>query len=117
MEHKHIRDEQLSVFTIENVKEGSRWLWAHCLALYVITSCACILLYFEYKSITKMRLAYITASHSHPSHFTVLVRAIPWSREESYSVRVAKFFTDYYSSSYLSHQMIYQSGAVPEIDD
>ncbi|CAA2989577.1 CSC1 RXW8 [Olea europaea subsp. europaea] len=113
-EHKHIRDEQLSVFTIEDVKEGSRWLWAHCLALYVISSCACILLYF-YKSITKMRLAYITASHSHPSHFTVLVRAIPWSQEESYGVKVAKFFTDYYSSSYLSHQMIYHSGAVQKL--
>ncbi|XP_022849682.1 CSC1-like protein RXW8 isoform X1 [Olea europaea var. sylvestris] len=115
MDHKHIRNEQLSVFTIENVKEGSRWLWAHCLALYVISSCACILLYFEYKSVTKMRLAYIAASRSQINHFTVLVRAIPWSREGSYSVRVAKFFTDYYSSSYLSHQMIYKSGAMQKL--
>ncbi|XP_073019593.1 CSC1-like protein RXW8 isoform X1 [Primulina eburnea] len=115
MEHKQFPDEPLNVFTIGNVKEGSRWLWAHCLALYIITCCACILLYFEYKNITKMRLAYITSSVSHPSHFTVLVRAIPWSREEAYSDTLTKFFTNYYSSSYLLHQMIYQSGAVQKL--
>ncbi|CAA0843336.1 CSC1-like protein RXW8 [Striga hermonthica] len=115
MDHKQIPDEQLTVFTIGNVNEGSKWLWAHCLALYIITCCACILLYFEYKNITKMRLAHITASHSNPSHFTVIVRAIPWVHEESYSDTVTKFFTDFYSSSYLSHQMIYHSGAVQKL--
>ncbi|KAI3465221.1 hypothetical protein Pfo_021884 [Paulownia fortunei] len=115
MEHKQIPDEPLNVFTIGNVKEGSRWLWAHCLALYIISCCACILLYFEYKNITKMRLAHITASHSYPSHFTVIVRAIPWVQEESYNDTVTKFFTDFYASSYLSHQMVYQSGTVQKL--
>ncbi|KAL3655282.1 hypothetical protein CASFOL_001068 [Castilleja foliolosa] len=115
MDHKQIPDEQLIVFTIGNVKEGSRWLWAHCLALYIITCFACILLYFEYRNITKMRLTHITASHSHPSHFTVIVRAIPWVKEESYNDTLTKFFTDFYSSSYLSHQMIHHSGTVQKL--
>ncbi|KAL3617852.1 hypothetical protein CASFOL_038173 [Castilleja foliolosa] len=115
MDHKEFPDEQLIVFTIGNVEEGSRWLWAHCLALYIITCCACILLYFEYKNITKMRLTHITASHSYPSHFTVIVRAIPWVQEESYNETLTKFFTDFYSSSYLSHQMIHHSGTVQKL--
>ncbi|KAL8045327.1 hypothetical protein ABFX02_08G106200 [Erythranthe guttata] len=115
MEHKQIPEEQLTVFTIGNVEEGSRWLWAHCLALYIISCCSCLLLYFEYKNITKMRLTHITASHSYPSHFTVIVRAIPWAEEESYNDTLTKFFTDYYASSYLSNQMVYQSGAVQKL--
>ncbi|KAL0352230.1 UNVERIFIED_CONTAM: CSC1-like protein RXW8 [Sesamum calycinum] len=115
MEHKLISNEPLSVFTIGNVKEGSKWLWAHCLALYIITCCACILLYYEYKNITKIRLAHIAASVSHPSYFTVIVRGIPWVQDESYSDTVAKFFTDFYASSYLSHQMVYQTGAVQKL--
>ncbi|KAK4598697.1 hypothetical protein RGQ29_015948 [Quercus rubra] len=100
-------DPSLKVFTIENVKEGSRWLWTYCLGLYIITCSACILLYIEYKNIAKMRQAHLTGSPTNPSHFTVLVRAIPWSSEESYSDSVKKNFTNYY----LSHQMVYQPGA------
>ena len=51
-----------------------------------------------------MRQAHLTGSPTNPSHFTVLVRAIPWSSEESYSDSVKKNFTNYY----LSHQMVYQ---------
>ncbi|GMY07023.1 CSC1-like protein RXW8 isoform X2 [Fagus crenata] len=115
MHHKHIPSEQMEVFTIENVKEGSRWLWTHCFALYIITCSACILLYFEYKSIAKMRLAHIAGSSTNPSHFTVLVRAIPRSSEESYSDSVKKFFTKYHASSYLSHQMVYRCGRVQKL--
>lgn len=109
MHHKSFHAESLDVFTIGNVKEESQWLWVHCLALYVITSSACVLLYFEYKSIAKLRLAYISDSAPNPSHFTVLVRGIPWSNTQSYSETVKKFFTDYYASSYLSHQMVYRA--------
>ncbi|KAL3812305.1 hypothetical protein ACJIZ3_013573 [Penstemon smallii] len=115
MEHKLIPDEQLNVFTIGNVKEGSRWLWAHCLALYIISCCACLLLYFEYRNITKMRVAHIAASVSYPSHFTVVVRAIPWVEEDSYSDTVTKFFSNFYASSYLSHQMVYNFGSVQKL--
>ncbi|KAJ9166384.1 hypothetical protein P3X46_021150 [Hevea brasiliensis] len=115
MQHKRIPAESLDVFTIGNVKEGSRWLWAHCLALYVISFGACVLLYFEYKSITEMRLAHVIKSPLNPSHFTILVRSIPWSPGESYSDSVKKFFTNYYPSSYLSHQMVYQRGIIQKL--
>lgn len=115
MKHKHIHAESLNVFTIANVKEGSRWLWAHCLTLYIISCSACVLLYFEYKSITKMRLAHITTSPPNPSHFTILVRSIPYLVGESYSNSVKKFFTNYYASSYLSHQIVYRCGLVQKL--
>ncbi|KAG7966478.1 hypothetical protein I3843_08G053800 [Carya illinoinensis] len=75
MHHKRIPLESLEVFTIANVKEGSKWLWTHCLTLYIITCSACILLYFEYKSIAKMRLKHITGAPPNPSHFSVLTDA------------------------------------------
>ncbi|KAF5746753.1 CSC1-like protein RXW8 isoform X1 [Tripterygium wilfordii] len=115
MPHKQIPSESLEVFTIGNVKEGSKWLWAHCLALYIISFAACILLYFEYKSISKMRLGHIIGSPPKPSHFAILVRAIPWLSGESYSDTLTKFFTNYYASSYLSHQMVYRSGTVQKL--
>ncbi|XP_022723345.1 CSC1-like protein RXW8 isoform X4 [Durio zibethinus] len=115
MQHKQINAESLEVFTIGNVKEGSKWLWTHCLALYIISCSACVLLYFEYKSITKMRLAHITGSPPSPSHFTVLVRGIPWSPDHSYSDSVEKFFSTYYPASYVSHQMVYQAGTIDKL--
>nr|XP_024930643.1 CSC1-like protein RXW8 isoform X3 [Ziziphus jujuba var. spinosa] len=113
--HQHIPRESLEAFTILNVPEGSKWLWCHCLALYIITCAACILLYLEYKSIAKMRLDHIDGSPPKPSHFTVLVRAIPWNPDESYSDSVEKFFTDYHASGYLSHQMVQRSGTVQKL--
>lgn len=115
--HKHIPFESLEVFTIENVNEGSKWLWAHCVALYIITFSACTLLYFEYKSIANLRLLNIIGSPPDPSHFTILVRSIPWSSEESYSEIVEKFFSYYHATTYLSHQMIYKSGTVQKLKD
>ncbi|KAI5655139.1 hypothetical protein M9H77_32326 [Catharanthus roseus] len=115
MQHKHIPGESLEVFSIANVATASKWLWAHCFALYLISCCTCALLYLEYKNITRMRLSYLTSSFSCPSHFTVLVRGIPWSPGESYGAVVDKFFTNYYASSYLSHQMVYRSGTVQKL--
>ncbi|GAA0152779.1 hypothetical protein LIER_11174 [Lithospermum erythrorhizon] len=115
MRHNSITTEALAVFTIENVEQGSKWLWVHCFALYAITCCTCFLLYHEYLDIMKMRLVNVTTSLSAPSYFTVLVRGIPWSREYSYSDTVYKFFTNYYATSYLSHQMVYHSDAVRKL--
>ncbi|XP_052189707.1 CSC1-like protein RXW8 isoform X2 [Diospyros lotus] len=115
MQHHHIRSESLDVFTIGNVKERSKWIWAHCLALYIISCSACLLLYVEHKNITKKRLVHITGLSRNPSHFTVVVRGIPWSPKESYSVSVRNFFGKYYASSYLSHQMVYRSGIVQKL--
>ncbi|KAH9752777.1 CSC1-like protein RXW8 [Citrus sinensis] len=113
--HMEISSESLEVFTIANVEEGSKWFWVHCLALHVISWSACVLLYFEYKSITRTRLAHITGSPPDPSHFTVLVRAVPWSSEHSYSDSVKQFFMNYYSSSYLSHQIVYRASTVRKL--
>ena len=55
-----------------------------------------------------MRLAHITGSPTNPSHFTVLVRAIPCSSEESCSDSVQKIFTN----DYLSHQMVHRYARV-----
>uniref|UniRef100_A0A1J3G4L8 CSC1-like protein RXW8 n=1 Tax=Noccaea caerulescens TaxID=107243 RepID=A0A1J3G4L8_NOCCA len=115
MVHKELHLESSEVFTIENLKEGSKWLWVHCLALYIITSAACLLLYFEYRTIAKMRLGHITGSASKPSQFTVLIRAIPWTPEQSYSDTLSKYFTNYYSSSYMSHQMVYHNGIIQRL--
>lgn len=62
-----------------------------------------------------MRLIHLTESPPNPSHFTVLVRAIPWSPEESYSNLVEKFFMNYHASSYLSHKMVHRSGTVQKL--
>ncbi|KAJ4930469.1 hypothetical protein NE237_000141 [Protea cynaroides] len=90
-------------------------IWVHCLALHIISCSACVLLYFEYERLAKMRLEYITRSSSNPSQFSVLVRSIPWSPEESYSDQVRNFFRKYHASGYLSHQMVYRSGTVQKL--
>ncbi|CAL9084607.1 unnamed protein product [Musa textilis] len=110
MQHGRISSESLDVFTIANVKEGSKWLWVHCTALYIITCSACSLLYSEYKNISQMKLAHVTGSPPNPSHFTILVRAIPKSTEESLTDIIRNFFTNYHGSSYLSHQIISRTG-------
>nr|XP_010943525.1 CSC1-like protein RXW8 isoform X2 [Elaeis guineensis] len=113
--HVHIPSESLDAFTIGNMKMRSPWLWVHCLALYIISLSACVLLYYEYKSIARMRLVYFTRSLANPSHFTVLVRGIPKSSEEPFTDAVKNFFTKYHGSSYLSHQMVYRVGKVQKI--
>ncbi|KAK4801964.1 hypothetical protein SAY86_000167 [Trapa natans] len=115
MHHKQFPRESLDVFSIGNVKEGSQWFWAHCIALYITSLTACFLLYFEYKSIAGMRLEHIRTSSPNPGHFSVLVRAIPWKPDESYSNTVKKFFTKYLGSSYLDHQMVYRLGTTQKL--
>ncbi|KAK4795635.1 hypothetical protein SAY86_027961 [Trapa natans] len=115
MHQDRIQSESLEVFTIGNVKLGSKWLWAHCLALYIISFTACLLLYFEYNSIANMRLAHIRTSLPNPRHFSVLVRAIPWSPEESYSDSLKKVFKKYHGANYLGHQMVYHRGTVQKL--
>ncbi|KAE8731306.1 CSC1-like protein [Hibiscus syriacus] len=62
-----------------------------------------------------MRIAHITGSPVNPSHFTVLVRGIPWSREHSYNKTVENFFSTYYPASYVSHQMVYRASRVDKL--
>ncbi|XAR62011.1 hypothetical protein NMG60_11016582 [Bertholletia excelsa] len=115
MRHSNTSSVSLVLFTIAKVKEGSKWLWAHCCALYILSFSTCALLYFEYKKLTTKRLAYIAAPSFNPSHFTILVRGIPWSGAESYSDLLRNFFTNYHASTYLAHQMVYQPSAVKQL--
>ncbi|XP_076905362.1 hyperosmolality-gated Ca2+ permeable channel 2.1-like [Bidens hawaiensis] len=105
----------MDLLTIGNVQEGSKWLWAHCFTLYVISACACTLLYFEYENVARMRAEQVLRFPTRPSNFTVVVRGIPWSSIESYNESVGKFFSNYYASSYITHQIIYRFGAVQQL--
>ncbi|KAI7728265.1 hypothetical protein M8C21_020907 [Ambrosia artemisiifolia] len=105
----------MDLLTIGNVREGSSWLWAHCFTLYVISACACTLLYFEYGNVARMRAEQVQRFPTRPSNFTVVVRGVPWSSVESYSESVGKFFSNYYASSYISHQIVYRFGAVQQL--
>jgi hypothetical protein len=113
--HVRIPSESLDIFTIGNVKVRSRWLWVHCVALYIISGVACILLYLEYKHIARLRLRHLTCAMPNPSHFTVLVRGIPKETKESCSNAIDDFFTKYHGSSYLFHQVVYKVGKVQKI--
>ncbi|KAH9755909.1 CSC1-like protein RXW8 [Citrus sinensis] len=84
--------------------------------IFCIAAVICMFLVLpEHKSISRTRLAYITGSPPNPSHFTVLVRAVPWSAEQSYSESVKEFFMKYYASSYLSHHMVHRSSRVQRL--
>ncbi|XP_020579342.1 CSC1-like protein RXW8 isoform X2 [Phalaenopsis equestris] len=111
MTHNRMARESLEVFTIVNVKEGSQWLWFHCLALHIISFSACTLLYFEYQRISKLRLDHVIACPPKLSHFTILVRSIPRLEDMPRDDAIKVFFITYHGMSYLSHQRIYQSGA------
>ncbi|KAM0915567.1 hypothetical protein ACQ4PT_010741 [Festuca glaucescens] len=117
MSHTHIPEESLNVYTIANLKEGSRKLWVHCVALYIITIAACVLLYQEYKYLSRKRLAHITGSTPNPGHFAVLVRSIPKSGNELLDDTIRNFFVNYHGASYLSHQMIYRKGKLQNFVD
>ncbi|XP_024970621.1 CSC1-like protein RXW8 [Cynara cardunculus var. scolymus] len=108
-------ESQMDIFTIRNVQEGSKGLWAHFFALYVISICSYVLLYIEFKSVARMRLEQVIRFPTRPSHFTVLVRGIPWIPGLSYSEAVSKHFGSYYVSSYLAHQMVYRSGTIQRL--
>ncbi|KAL6894492.1 hypothetical protein ACP4OV_008590 [Aristida adscensionis] len=115
MHHVRIPSATLETFTIGNVEVKSRWLWVHCVVLYIISGVACFLLYLEYKHIACLRLHHVSRATSKPSHFTVLVRGIPKSDKESFSRTVENFFTKYHASTYLSHQVVYKVGKVQKI--
>uniref|UniRef100_A0ACD5W6P5 Uncharacterized protein n=1 Tax=Avena sativa TaxID=4498 RepID=A0ACD5W6P5_AVESA len=115
MHHLEIPSEQLHIFTISNVEVQSRWLWVHCVVLYIISGVACILLYIEYRHIARLRLLHLKRATLNPGQFTVLVRGIPKTTKESCSSDIGDFFTKYHASSYLFHQVVYKAGKVQKI--
>uniref|UniRef100_A0A453JGP7 CSC1-like protein RXW8 n=2 Tax=Aegilops tauschii subsp. strangulata TaxID=200361 RepID=A0A453JGP7_AEGTS len=115
IQHLRIPYEDLDIFTIGNVEKRSRWLWVHCLVLYIISGVACILLYLEFRHIARLRLLHLKRATPNPGQFTVLVRGIPKTKKESCSSAVDDFFTKYHASSYLFHQIVYKTGKVQKI--
>ncbi|CAM0949320.1 unnamed protein product [Alopecurus aequalis] len=103
-------NKSVDLFSISNVKDGSNKLWLHFSAVYIITGVACYLLYHDYKYIAGKRLEYFMTSEPLPQHFTVLVRAIPRTDGGSISDAVDKFFREYHSSTYLSQNVVHQTG-------
>uniref|UniRef100_A0A803MNJ3 CSC1-like protein n=1 Tax=Chenopodium quinoa TaxID=63459 RepID=A0A803MNJ3_CHEQI len=104
-----ISNETLDLFTISNVNNGSKWLWAHCSAVYLMTGFVCYLLYHEYDYICSKRNAYFYASKPQPHQFTILVRGIPVTPGSSVSESVNNFFKDYHPTTYLSHVVIHRT--------
>ncbi|GLT76711.1 hypothetical protein SLA2020_483550 [Shorea laevis] len=105
----------LDVFTISNVKSGSKWLWAHFCAVYLVTAFVCILLYYEYKYICLKRIAYFHSSKPQPHQFTVLVRSVPVSSGSSVGESVERFFTEYHPSTYLSQMVVHRTNKLQSL--
>ncbi|KAF5745478.1 CSC1-like protein [Tripterygium wilfordii] len=105
----NLSNNSLDVFTISNVKIGSKSLWIHFSAVYIVTGFVCYLLYYEYKYISSKRIAYFCSSKPQPHQFTILVRSIPISVGNSISDSVESFFKEYYPSTYLSHVVVHRT--------
>ncbi|XP_057993342.1 CSC1-like protein At1g69450 isoform X4 [Hevea brasiliensis] len=104
-----LSNNSLDVFTISNVNSGSKWLWIHFSAVYVVTIFVCCLLYYEYRYISLKRIAYFYSSKPQPHQFTILVRGIPVSVGSSVSESVESFFTEFHPTTYLSHMVVHRT--------
>ncbi|KAI4328491.1 hypothetical protein L6164_020842 [Bauhinia variegata] len=102
----------LDVFTISNVNNGSKRLWIHFSAVYIVTIFTCFMLYNEYKYISSKRTSYFYSSKPQPHQFTILVRSIPTSSNSSVSETVESFFKEFYPSTYLSHMVIRRTSKI-----
>ncbi|XP_021661777.2 CSC1-like protein At1g69450 isoform X3 [Hevea brasiliensis] len=106
IDFEDLSNNSLDVFTISNVNSGSKWLWIHFSAVYILTIFVCYLLYHEYKYISSKRIAYFYSSKPQPRQFTILVRGIPVSVGSSVSESVESFFTEFHPTTYLSHMVV-----------
>lgn len=105
-----ISSDTLDKFAISNVTDGSNRLWVHFCILYCISFLAYIFLYLEYSHITRKRIEYLYSTQPEPDQFTVLVRAIPKSSQQTYSQQVEEFFHTYYPDTYLLQNIAYANG-------
>ncbi|KAL2546717.1 CSC1-like protein [Forsythia ovata] len=87
----NLTNNSLDVFTISNVNNGSKRLWIHFCAVYVLTIFMCYLLYREYEYVSSKRIAYFNSSKPQPHQFTILVHSIPVSAGSSISNIVRAF--------------------------
>ncbi|KAK4481579.1 hypothetical protein RD792_012481 [Penstemon davidsonii] len=99
----NLTNNSLDLFTISNLKNGSKRLWVHFWAIYIITIFVCYLLYYEYAYVSSKRIAFLRSSIPLPQHFTILVHSIPLQPRTNINNIVENFFTEYHPSTYLSH--------------
>ncbi|XP_039034674.1 CSC1-like protein At1g69450 [Hibiscus syriacus] len=110
-----LSNNSLDVFTISNLRRGSKRLWAHFSAVYLVTAFLCYLLYYEFKYITAKRIDFFHSTKPQPHQFTILVRSIPVSAGNSVRESVERFFLEYHPSTYLSHMVVHQSSKLPSL--
>ncbi|KAE8710194.1 CSC1-like protein [Hibiscus syriacus] len=104
-----LSNNSLDVFSISNLSSGSKRLWAHFSAVYLVTAFVCYLLYYEFKYITAKRIDFFHSTKPQPHQFTILVRSIPVSAGNSVRESVERFFLEYHPSTYLSHMVVHRS--------
>ncbi|KAL8137682.1 hypothetical protein V2J09_003683 [Rumex salicifolius] len=102
----NISSDSLDIFTISNLYSGSKRLWVHFVAIYLVTVFVCYLLYYEYNYISNKRIEFFLSSKPQPHQFTILVRGIPVPPGGRVSESVDNFFSEYHPSTYLSHTVI-----------
>uniref|UniRef100_A0A5B6ZUL2 Putative CSC1-like protein HYP1 n=1 Tax=Davidia involucrata TaxID=16924 RepID=A0A5B6ZUL2_DAVIN len=115
VDFSNLTNNSLDVFSISNVNNGSKRLWIHFSAVYIVSIFVCYLLYSEYKYISAKRVAYFYSSEPQPQQFTVLVRSIPVSVGNSVSDSVESFFKEYHPSTYLCHVVVRRTNKLRDL--
>ncbi|XP_031491704.1 CSC1-like protein HYP1 [Nymphaea colorata] len=110
-----IPNQSLDLFSISNVQNGSKWLWVHFAAVYIISGATCYLLYMEHHYITSKRLAYFYSSKPEPHEFTIIVRGIPVAEGSTLDDSVEKFYREYHPSTYLSHEVVHRTSRLQSL--
>ncbi|CAN6477407.1 unnamed protein product [Victoria cruziana] len=110
-----IPNQSLDLFSISNVQNGSKWLWVHFAAVYIISGATCYLLYMEHNYITCKRLDYFYSSKPEPHEFTIIVRGIPVAEGSTLDDTVEKFYTEYHPSTYLSHEVVHRTSRLQSL--
>lgn len=108
----NISSDSLDIFTISNVESGSKKLWVHFCAVYLVTVFVCYLLFCEYNYVSSKRVEYFLTSKPQQHQFTILVRGIPVPPGGSVSESVDTFFGEYHPSTYLSHTVIHRTSKI-----
>ncbi|CAN6477405.1 unnamed protein product [Victoria cruziana] len=110
-----IPSQSLDLFTISNVKDGSKWLWVHFSAVYIISGAACYFLYTEHSHITSKSLEYFYSSKPEPHQFSIIVRGIPVAQGSTLDDTVQNFYEEYHPSTYLSHEMVHRTSRLESL--
>ncbi|KAK3027393.1 hypothetical protein RJ639_040191 [Escallonia herrerae] len=117
----NLTNNSLDVFTISNVKNGSKWLWMHFCAVYIVTVCLLSTLLYacrgckEYRYISSKRIANFYSSKPQPHQFTILVCSIPVSVGSTVSNSVESFYTECHPSTYLSHVVVHRTNKLQNL--